>query len=266
MEQPERRPDSITPGEIESATDELLALVAERLPERFDPRGAPIWRAALTALLARMAGILESMRHLARPERQADALILLRSLYEHLVTFLWLAADPKPRVEDWYGHTLRRRRAVALEAAAYGVEGVMSDDELRAAEEAENLKPLQQLARDVDAFWGPRIKGLYVQPASGPKHLLTLEGLYLGIFRLASRSAHATVESVNPWVREEGDGHLLVTRQPQASDLTWSGLAIPLFGMALVISQERLGWPDEAQVRAINDALGHEQTPSDEGG
>jgi hypothetical protein len=136
MEQPGHRPDSLTPDRIERATDEALALVAERLPERFYLGGEPIWRACLTAFIARMAGILESMRPLAHPDRE-------------------------PRVEDWYGDTMRHRRTVALEALTYGVEGVMSDDELRAAEEAENLKPLQQLARDVDAFWGPRIKGLY---------------------------------------------------------------------------------------------------------
>ena len=265
MEQPGHHLDSITPDEIKSATDELLALVAARLPERFYLSGEPIWRACLTAFIARITGIVESMRPLAHPDRQSDALILLRSLYEHLVTFLWLAVDPEPRVRDWYGDTMRQRRTVALEALTYGVEGVMTDDQLRAAEEADNLKPLQQLARDVDAFWGPRIEGLYVQPASGTKHLLTLEGLYLGIFRLASESAHATAQSVGPWAREERGDRLLVTLQPRASNLTWSGLAIPLFGMALVIGHERLGWPDEAQVQVINDALGHEQSTSDEG-
>jgi hypothetical protein len=76
-------------------------MLDERLPERFSLRGEPIWRPCLTALIARMAGILESTRPLAEPERQYDALILLRSLYEHVVTFLWLAIDPEPRVDEW---------------------------------------------------------------------------------------------------------------------------------------------------------------------
>ncbi len=57
----------------------------------------------MTGLLSRTASLAESTAALAETGRQTDALVLLRSLYEHGITFLWLAIDPRPRVIAWYG-------------------------------------------------------------------------------------------------------------------------------------------------------------------
>jgi Family of unknown function (DUF5677) len=245
---------------VRGATDEMLALVDRRLPERFWPSEA-LWRMVLTALVARMAGIVASMRPLAEPRHQADALVLLRTLYEHLITFLWLAIDPEPRVGDWYGHTLVHRKALHHDALQFGVKGVLTAAQLKQAEESERLKPLQQRVDEVDQFWGPRIRGFYVQPAQGPKNVLTLLGLYLVIYRLASRNAHATIESIDPCVRPDGP-RTIVDRHPQEGSLIWSSLALPVFAMALVVSGERLGWPDEDAIREINDGLVREDPPA----
>jgi hypothetical protein len=262
MTTPARNLASVNPELVRRATDEMLALVDLRLPERFWPSEPP-WRSVLTALVARMAGIVASMRPLAEARHQADALVLLRALYEHLITFLWLAIDPDPRVGDWYRHTLAHRKALHHDALQFGVEDVLTPEQLEKAEEAETLKPLEQRANEADEFWGPRIRGFYVQPAKGPKNVLTLRGLYLVIYRLASRNAHATIESIDPCVRTEGS-RTIVDRHPREGSLIWSSLALPVFAMALVVSSERLGWPDEDAVREINDGLIHEDpSPAD---
>jgi hypothetical protein len=265
MDRPARDLESVTPELIRTATDEMLTLVNERLPQRFYS-SEPAWRAGLTALVARMAGIIESMRELVDSRRQADALVLLRSLYEHLVTFLWLAIDPEPRVREWYDHTIRHRGKLHNDALAFGVNDILTEDEVREARDAEELKPLQQRANQVDDHWGPKIRGFYSHPDGGPKHILTLGGMYLVIYRLASRQAHATIESVDPWLSQEPNGRWLVTRHPQdTGGLLWSALAIPLFAMALVVSHERLGWPDADCVREINDGLVREDEPAEAG-
>ncbi len=42
--------------------------------------------------------------------RAVDAGTLLRSLYEHLVHFAWLAADPSTaRIQEWHKHDLQMR-------------------------------------------------------------------------------------------------------------------------------------------------------------
>jgi hypothetical protein len=103
----------------------MLGLVDKRLPERFWP-GEENWRWLLTALVARIADIADSMRALAEPHHQADALILLRALYEYVVVFLWLAIDPAERVDHWFGHSILHRRAQHYDALKYGIEGPTS--------------------------------------------------------------------------------------------------------------------------------------------
>jgi Family of unknown function (DUF5677) len=254
MASPVRKPEEITPDLLRRAVDDLFALVDERLPERFYP-SEPISRVCLTALVARMAATLDSIAMLADPRRAGDTLVLLRTLYEHAVMFLWLAIDPEPRVDDWYGHTIKQRRTLHLDAVKYGVGDLMDPEELRVAEEAEKLKPLEQRAMEVDAFWAPRIRGFYENPVSGPKNVLTVEGLYLVIYRLASRDAHATIESVDPFITRLTGHKMVVSRGARHQTMLWAGVSLPIFAMALVVAHERLGWPDEDRVREINDGL-----------
>jgi hypothetical protein len=244
--------ESFTPQVIRDAVGELTALVDQRLPERFWPSEAP-WRAVLTALVSRMTALLESLAVLADPPRQPDALILVRALYEHLITFAWLAIDPRPRVDEYLGHSMVHKRTLANDAANYGLD-LLSDFERMVAEQGKTLPPVDQRAAEVDAYWGQRIKGLHQDPASGPKDILTLRGLYILVYRQASRQAHAAMESPDECIVEDGTRHL-VLRKPKGDYLTWSAFAIPLFSMALVVAHERLGWPDETKVREINDAF-----------
>jgi phage gp36-like protein len=250
---------NVTTELIDKATAELLALIDARLPERFYS-GEPTWRLVLTAMIARMAGLLESQRLLAAPERQSDALLLLRALWEHGVTFMWLAIDPGPRVEAWRGHTLLQRKRLHHDALDYGAE-VLSDSELADAAAAERVEPLLQRAQEIDDYWAPRIRGLYTNPPTGPKHILTVRGQYVAIYRLASRQMHATIDCLDGCLREHGR-RWIVEREHPSDSLLWSALGLPIVSMVLVVAAERLGWPDEDEVRAINDALTHEETSS----
>jgi hypothetical protein len=53
------------------------------------------------ALISRMATTLGSILDLRSNHLEADAATLTRSLYEHAVHFVWLAADPSTRVGRW---------------------------------------------------------------------------------------------------------------------------------------------------------------------
>src|SRR5262245_2860974 len=75
--------------------NELAALVESRLPSEHtatDDHNA--WPLIAEALLSRMTTTLRHIMQLAPLQRGVDAGILLRSLFEHLVHFAWLAADP----------------------------------------------------------------------------------------------------------------------------------------------------------------------------
>jgi hypothetical protein len=92
-----RSTQAMTVAMVESALQELAALVQARLPERFY-RGEGLWRPAGTALVARIAGTAESIALLVGAGQQADAEVLVRALYEHVLMFCWIAIKPEDRV------------------------------------------------------------------------------------------------------------------------------------------------------------------------
>ena len=70
----------------------------------------PLLAAALIALIARIDGIGESTAALLHLRRQADTQILVRSLYEHVLTYCWIAIDPRERVYAWRNHAAVQRK------------------------------------------------------------------------------------------------------------------------------------------------------------
>lgn len=162
--------------------------------------------------------------------------------------------DPAPRLDRWIEHSHAGQRTLHEDGLEFGLT-LLSDDELAEVQGAKRLRKLPPMAREVDEYWGPRVKGFRVHPESGPKDLLSLEGTYVALYRTASRSAHPTIEGLDgcidlsgrrPTVRLEHDDRTL----PFA-------LAVPLTAMALLVCHERLGWPDDDVVRALSDALLH---------
>lgn len=75
---------------------DLIELLSPHLPLEVSRVEGPADALALVGpcLLARQVGALEAVFALRPLDREADALILLRSLYEHAVTFAWLAIEP----------------------------------------------------------------------------------------------------------------------------------------------------------------------------
>jgi hypothetical protein len=76
----------------------LAALVEERLPLEYDVTGDhEAWPLLGAALLSRATSTLRHVFDAGRGGQSVDAATLGRSLYEHIVHFAWLAADPSPR-------------------------------------------------------------------------------------------------------------------------------------------------------------------------
>jgi hypothetical protein len=250
-------PRKVPPERIRKAADELLVLVRARLPERFYQH-EPRWRSLGTAFIARMAGTVETMVGLAGDGRQMDSAVLLRSLYEHMVTFAWISIDPEPRIDRWFDDQHVELRKLHHDAALFGMT-VLDAAELKRAKEAKELPPLIVQADEVDTYWAPLSRGFRAHPAEGPKNLLTVRGLYPAVYRVASRSAHAQPQSL--------EGCMQLDRYPAVVDFErddetfLSFLAVPIFAMALLVSAHRLGWPDEDMVGQINEALAHDVEP-----
>jgi uncharacterized protein DUF5677 len=81
-------------GVVAKRADALAALVEARLPVEDDVVGVhQAWPPVGPALFSRATGTLRSIMLLRPAGAHNDAARLLRSLYDHVVTFAWLAAD-----------------------------------------------------------------------------------------------------------------------------------------------------------------------------
>jgi hypothetical protein len=259
---PGRNAADMTPEMVATALGELIALVRERLPERFY-RGEGHWRPLAAALISRIAGIGESVRALLPMRRQADTQILVRALYEHVLTYCWIAIDPRNRVYEWRDHAVVQRKRLHNDAARLGIQ-ILSEDQFAEAAVLDEIKRLIERADEVDAYWSQHIRGFRPPSVDTKAGLLTFRGLYTGLYRPTSRAVHAQIETVNDCVDFGSYPRRPATVHLEATDeLFWSAIACPLIAMALLVNAYLFRWPDAEMVRVINDSLVRE-APSHE--
>lgn len=80
----------------------LIAVVQPFYPQVWaDTGNHDNWPVTAAALIAKATRTLEAICFLRASGFSADAIILLRSLFEHVVTFAWLATDPPRTMPLW---------------------------------------------------------------------------------------------------------------------------------------------------------------------
>jgi hypothetical protein len=181
-----------------------------------------------------------------------DASRLLRSVYDHVVTFAWLATDPPSLLQVWRKADLQERLKMDREARSAGEQLLPDDvrDEMeRSVAGIEGKAPdLASKAVIADRHWAPRIEQLQ---ADG---LRSFRGLYTIIFRQHSGLVHATFRGLN---------HVTVDLEPPRKRIVMKdvaptgngpyGMATAVYGLGLLVASEALGWPDAAEVDDIFD-------------
>lgn len=250
--------DLIPAAEIACALDELVSLVDQQLPKSFEPDGGSKWPAIAAGMTARMADIATSAAVLLRSGCYADAFTVTRIMYEQMVVYCWIAADPELHLPLWEHADWAAQIKVHSEALReYGIK-VLSDETYELHKDDKPLPGVLDLVKAIDRHWPDRISA-FRKPNQGKLSIdiLTLSGLYLGLFRTASRVVHAKAESLERVVRPKEGGGLIVERGYDKNH----GLIptiVPLFTMALTVQHFVFGWPDDAAAKAINDKIAWE--------
>jgi hypothetical protein len=128
----------------------------------------------------------------------------------------------------------------------------LTPEELKETEGAKRPLPVPAMAAQVDEHWGGRLIG-FRPPQKDPGDILTFGGLYVALYRIGSRAAHAQIQALDVY----GDflHYPRKVYRPTTEVSIWWPIAVPLYAQALLVCHEQLRWPDPDNVRAINNAM-----------
>ena len=229
----------------------LIALVDEHLPLEVGPLAlADLWQLVGPALIVRQADSLEALLDL-RGRSEADAFVVLRSLYDHAVSFAWLAAAPgEERLGRFVRSDALSRLAMDDDAREVEVEVLESAArarfEAQAAELPRSMPTLLQRAEGADAHWAGRVPSL--EDSSTTR---SYRGLYAVAYRRQSAIAHASLMGLNSVVIDLPEGRRRVRRGGRDPEMQGPfGLGVILLAFTLFISAQTLGCPDAGAVAA----------------
>jgi hypothetical protein len=233
--------------------DRLIALVRPQLPIEVRVTDlSAAWGLVGPALLARQVGTLEAIFALRPLGRQADALTLLRSLYEHAVTFVWLAADPGERLGRFRKSDLISRLELDNDMRHLG-EPPLSDGVRRRFEAERDALPdrmpkLEKLTEEADRHWASSI------PRWQAGTVRSYRRLYASAYRRQSMVAHPSEMGLNGVFVDLPDGRKRVQLEGRDPEMRGPyGLGVIVFAFSLYVAAPVLGWPQASAVDAAFD-------------
>ena len=101
----------LEPPQLRRVNREFVGYVRRNFPMRFYQSEGK-WPVCAAAALLRMCDTVDSIMALMGKQKLGDARALLRSLYEQVVVFSWVAIDPDTRLERWRSLSSRLRHSV----------------------------------------------------------------------------------------------------------------------------------------------------------
>jgi Family of unknown function (DUF5677) len=232
-----------------------MRLVEDRLPAEYTVTGDhDAWPLIAAGLLSRMTTTLRHIFDLQWRGRAVDAGTLLRSLYEHLVHFAWLAADPSAaRIEEWRKDDLQSRLTADNDLRQRGEKLYTDEQQAQLKEQIAGLRgepPLRlvNLAEAADKAWAGKLAAAGHGPSS---QMRSFRGLYGVLYRMYSGSAHPTVRGLNPVVEDITATEKRIVLEKSYQDVSGPyGMATVIYALALYVAALSLGWPDPDRIEA----------------
>lgn len=218
--------------------DRLCALVESRLPLTVESDGSEDdWNVVGPAILAAAARHLRGISHLQ--ETFPSAVIgwqLVRSMFEYVVTYAWVAADPATRTQQWlkYDYVYRLKlhndfrelgETFLEEADRQRVEGFLPD--------VAEMPDLVSRTRAADETWAEPLQELedYL-----PEENRSFRRLYPVIYRNGSRFTHQSSHVVNALVTGNPPELVVDGERRLERDLTVIPTGILTAGLAIAVT------------------------------
>jgi hypothetical protein len=190
---------------IDERFDRLAQIADELFPRVIPSNGEHSeWLVTGPAFVARATRSLLAMRSLRQGRFDGDAFTLLRSLYEHLTRFAWIAIDPPAHIQIWLKWD--RKERIKADNDAKQVDERFLSEEVRAHFEAErdamdgDPMDLYSQAKAADVHWAQLIG------VTDSKDRYGFAGMYRTVYRWGSAVAHGTTFSLDTIITDNTPG------------------------------------------------------------
>lgn len=243
----------VPPAQLRKATDEIAALIEDRLPLQMPPED--MWQAIAHGFLARGGTLLESVTAEVERGMPGEAQMLLRILFEHVATFCWIGIDPEANIPQWREWAEYRRYQVHKYAKErFGIEP-LKPAEVAKAEKAKQPIKLHKLTGAVDDHWSG------VSPAFrsyDPKEpdILTFTGVYTAVYSKTSNLVHADPTSVERFMTMPLPGEATIhAREKRSESEDYPSLGLAMMGFLLVVFEHHFNWPSRDVIDGVTNGL-----------
>jgi hypothetical protein len=235
-------------------TDQLVVDIGERLVRLVTSEipivvsnDVPTERRAVQALLMKTVSITRSLLELTRLERNPEVMILARSLADHVITFAWLAIDPKAHYPRWERDDARERLGAQERWQKRGRTLLEpGDKEIFERQKANHVKyppDMDDRADKADEYWARRLRF--------PAGDRPFADAYDVIFKHCSSRTHASVHGLND-VLEPTPEHTVLFLD-RGSDYMDGVLraSLVIFGLGLKVAAEIFTIPPADKVEQL---------------
>jgi Family of unknown function (DUF5677) len=214
----------------------LCELLESRLPlgVRSDGREDD-WDTVGPAVLAAAARHLRAIIYLQTTFPSAVIVWqLVRSMFEYVATYAWVAADPDQRAKEWLKSDYVQRRKLDDDLRSLGEELLDPEQRRRVADfglDADEMPgSLADRATDADRAWSERLAEL---ADALPEEVRSFRRLYALIYRNGSRFTHPTSHVVAAFISGRPPELSVGDERAVERDLAMIGAAILAVGLVI---------------------------------
>jgi len=209
--------------------DRIASLLEVRMPLEVESYGdEDDWSIVGPAMLVAATRHLRALEHLqCEFPSGVVAWQILRSMFEYVTTFAWVAANPEERVPRWLKYDYGQRIKLENDLASLGEDRILEPatrERLSAyAPDAEPMPPFVDVAREADDSWAATLQQLR---GHVPEEFRRFRLQYVWIYRNGSRYTQPSSHVVDPFVSGDAPQLAIDNERPLDRDLALIGTSV----------------------------------------
>lgn len=165
---------------------------------------------------------------------------IVRSMFEYVATYAWVAAAPEARTEQWLKYDYVQRQKLDNDFREFGDAFLEDGDRQRVLDFRPDIEPMPNLVertKRADEVWMDRLRELdHRFGGDWPEGFQSFRSLYPLIYRNGSRFTHPSSHVVDAFVTGNPPHLVIGDEAPLERDLAVLGSAVLVLGLALTVT------------------------------